>query len=230
MKPFDFITAPRICASSAAMRSAFAGSSKTPAAVGDSPRLNCLAPWFSAVAAMPVAIRPSFNIRLSLPVGSELSIQFDIVLDANLPNGTFVTNQADLVSGGSTITVSDDPYVNGQADPNVPGDEDPTRIIIEGPPTSALIKAETRATSTIGETLTYRVTVPALPHTSPLYDVRILDDLLASAADLEFVGVTKVSAGGTWTPVNTGTPTAWIAFTGELTRWSMISRSTSIIF
>ncbi|HSG58583.1 MAG TPA: SdrD B-like domain-containing protein [Woeseiaceae bacterium] len=145
--------------------------------------------------------------NLALPVASELSIQFDVTLDANLPNGTFVTNQADLVSGGATITVSDDPYVNGQADPNIPGDEDPTRIIIEGPPPTALIKVETQATATIGETFTYRVTVPSAPHTSPIYDVRILDDLLASAADLEFVSVAKVSAGGNWAPSNTGTAT-----------------------
>jgi len=145
--------------------------------------------------------------NLGLPVDSELSIQFDITLDANLPNGTFVTNQADLVSGGATITVSDDPTVNGQADPNVPGDEDPTQIIIEGPPPTALVKAETQATATIGETFTYRVTVPSVTHSSPLYDVRILDDLLASAADLEFVGVAKVSGSGSWTPQNTGTAT-----------------------
>ena len=145
--------------------------------------------------------------NLSLPVASELSIQFDVTLDANLPNGTFVTNQADLVSGGSTITVSDDPYVNGQADPDVAGDEDPTRIIIEGPPPTALVKAETQSTATIGETFTYRITVPSMPHTSPLYDVRILDDLLASAADLEFVSATRISGRGAWTPGNTGTPT-----------------------
>ena len=70
-----------------------------------------------------------------------MSIQFDIQLQANLPNGTLVSNQADLVSGGIKLADSDDPYVNGQADPNVTGDEDPTRLIIEGPPPTALMKA-----------------------------------------------------------------------------------------
>jgi uncharacterized repeat protein (TIGR01451 family)/fimbrial isopeptide formation D2 family protein len=70
-----------------------------------------------------------------------------------------------------------------------------------------LAKATTQPTATIGEPFRYRITVPATPHTAPLYDVRILDDLDASAADMEFVSVTKVSGPGAWTPVNTGTST-----------------------
>ena len=49
---------------------------------------------------------------------------------------------------------------------------------------TALIKANTQPTATIGEEFTYRITVPTTPHLVPLYDVRILDDLGASAADL----------------------------------------------
>jgi uncharacterized repeat protein (TIGR01451 family)/fimbrial isopeptide formation D2 family protein len=144
--------------------------------------------------------------NLDLPVASEVSIQFDITLASNLPDGTLVTNQADLVSGVK-LADSDDPYVNGQADPNVAGDEDPTQLIIQGPPPSALAKATTQATATIGETFSYLITVPSAPHTSPLYDLRILDDLTASAADLEFVSVNTVSGPGGFTPVNTGTAT-----------------------
>ena len=72
-----------------------------------------------------------------------------------------------------------------------------------GPP-DALFKDPTQATATIGEEFTYRITVPTTPHLAPLYDVRILDDLGASAADLSYVSVTKVSGSGAWTPVNTG--------------------------
>ncbi len=75
-----------------------------------------------------------------------------------------------------------------------------------GPPTP-LTKDITQPYATIGEEFTYRITVPTSPHAAPLYDVRILDDLGASAADLTFVNVTKVSGGGAWTPVNTGTGT-----------------------
>mgnify|MGYP002063551295 CR=1 FL=1 len=70
-----------------------------------------------------------------------------------------------------------------------------------------MVSANTQDTAAIGETFSYTVTIPATPHTAPLYDVRILDDLSASAADLEFVSVAKIAGSGSWTPVNTGTPT-----------------------
>ena len=37
--------------------------------------------------------------------------------------------------------------------------------------------------------------------------MRILDDLGASAANLSYVSVTKVSGSGVWTPTNSGSPT-----------------------
>ena len=75
-----------------------------------------------------------------------------------------------------------------------------------GPP-SALDKEINQPNATIGEEFTYSITVPSVPHLAPLYDVRVLDDLGASAANLTFVSVTKTSAGGSWTPANTGTGT-----------------------
>jgi uncharacterized repeat protein (TIGR01451 family)/fimbrial isopeptide formation D2 family protein len=144
--------------------------------------------------------------NLSLPLDSELQVQFDITLAAALLDGTVVTNQADLIRTVK-LADSDDPNVNGQADPDVPGDEDPTRVLIEAPPPPALQKSNTQATAAIGEEFRYRITVPSAPHKVPLYDVRIIDDLTVSAADLEFVDVTKVSGSGAWTPVNTGTST-----------------------
>ncbi|MDX1482501.1 MAG: hypothetical protein R3315_12535, partial [Woeseiaceae bacterium] len=130
--------------------------------------------------------------NLSLPVASELTLQFDITLATALLDGQVVTNQADLELGGVRIADSDDPYVNGQADPDVAGDEDPTQVLIQRAPPPALAKATTQPTATIGESFTYRITVPSTPHGEDLYDVRILDDLLASAADLEFVSVQRV--------------------------------------
>jgi uncharacterized repeat protein (TIGR01451 family) len=145
--------------------------------------------------------------NLSLAANTSVSISFDITLAASLADGTIVLNQADLISAGIKVADSDDPNQNGQADPDVVGDEDPTRVLIEAVPAPALTKANTQATATVGVPFAYRVTVPSTPHTAPLYDVRILDDLTASAADLQFVSVTKISGPGTWTPVNTGTAT-----------------------
>jgi uncharacterized repeat protein (TIGR01451 family) len=146
--------------------------------------------------------------NISLPAFSETSVQFDITLNAALLDGTTVTNQADLVgSTGVKLADSDDPTVNGQADPSIPGDEDPTQVVIEAIPPTALLKETTQATATIGEAFSYLVTIPSTPHSAPLFDVRITDDLNASAADLEFVSVQRVSGPGNWTPQNTGTAT-----------------------
>jgi uncharacterized repeat protein (TIGR01451 family) len=118
-----------------------------------------------------------------------------------------VLNQADLMSAGSSIAVSDDPNINGQADPDVDGDEDPTQILIAPLPVGPLGKANTQATASIGESFRYQITVPKTPYPFDIYDVRITDDLTASAADLRFLGVTKVTGSEPWNPVNTGTDT-----------------------
>jgi fimbrial isopeptide formation D2 family protein len=146
------------------------------------------------------------NLNLAGP-GDSLTIEFEVLLTPAILDGTIVYNQSDLFYNGSLIAVSDDPNVNGPADPTIAGDEDPTRILIQGLPPTALLKATTQATATIGETFSYQVTVPLAPHAVPLYDVRITDDLAASAADLEFVSVTKISGSGNWTSQNSGTAT-----------------------
>ena len=145
--------------------------------------------------------------NLNLAANTAVSISFDITLAGGLADGTIVLNQADLISAGIKVADSDDPNVNGQADPNVSGDEDPTRVLIQAVPPPALQKANTQATAAVGVPFAYRITVPPTPHTAPLYDVRILDDLNASAADLQFVSVAKISGPGSWTPVNTGSAT-----------------------
>jgi uncharacterized repeat protein (TIGR01451 family)/fimbrial isopeptide formation D2 family protein len=142
--------------------------------------------------------------NIDLPASSEVTITYDVMLSAALGNGTVVTNQAELLFSGTTLVNSDDPFVNGQSSPDIMGDEDPTVVLIEAESPTGTVKTTTQATATIGEAFNYQVTVPAVPHTTALYDVRILDDLTLSAADLEFVSVTKVSPGGTWVPQNTG--------------------------
>ena len=144
--------------------------------------------------------------NLSLAADSEIQVQFDITLESALIDGEVLLNQADLIDIVK-IADSDDPNINGIANPNVAGDEDPTRVVIEAEPPTALAKANTQATAAIGEQFNYRITVPSAPHTAPLYDVRIIDDLAASAAELQFVGVTKISGSGSWSPVNTGAGT-----------------------
>ena len=149
--------------------------------------------------------------NLNVPAGGQVLVQFDVRLATALADATVVANQsAARLPNGTTFALSDDPNVNGQADPLVAGDEDPTRVTVTLPPPAALLKSNTQATASVGEIFTYRVTVPAVPDSSPLYNVRILDDLTASAADLRFVSVTKISGSQAWTPVNTGTATSLV--------------------
>ena len=66
--------------------------------------------------------------NLSVPANSQAQIVFDVTLGATLANDTIVANQASLRLAGTPFALSDDPNVNGQADPFVAGDEDPTRV------------------------------------------------------------------------------------------------------
>ncbi len=80
-----------------------------------------------------------------------------------------------------------------------------TETTVPVPAPDPLLKENTQASAQVGESFTYRITVPATPYAFPIYDVRIHDDLVASAADLRFIDVTKISGSGAWTAVNTGT-------------------------
>jgi uncharacterized repeat protein (TIGR01451 family) len=142
---------------------------------------------------------------LDLPADSEIQIQFDVTVDAAVADGSVVTNQADL-SSSVVNGQSDDPNVNGQADPDVSGDEDPTQIVIAIARPGPLLKETLQSTAAVGEPFRYRITIPETPFSADLYDVRISDDLVGSAADLRLIGVERISGSGTWTPVNTGTP------------------------
>ncbi|MCI0437257.1 MAG: DUF11 domain-containing protein, partial [Gemmatimonadetes bacterium] len=103
--------------------------------------------------------------NLSLPAGNQALIQFDITLASAIPNGTVVTNQSSLrLVDGTPFALSDDPNVNGQADPFVPGDEDPTRLQIVSAPAFRVQKISTDLTGDpnvllAGETLRYTITV-----------------------------------------------------------------------
>jgi uncharacterized repeat protein (TIGR01451 family) len=103
--------------------------------------------------------------NLNAPVDGEVLIQFDITLASTLDNGTVVTNQSTLLlEDGSTFAVSDDPNVNGMADPEIPDDEDETRVTIVSAPFFLVQKISTDLTGDpdillAGETLRYTITV-----------------------------------------------------------------------
>src|SRR5262245_21052388 len=103
--------------------------------------------------------------NLSVPVDSQALIEFDITLASSLPNGTVVTNQSTLrLADGTVLALSDDPSVNGVANPAVQGDEDPTRVTIVSASRFLVQKISTDLTGDpnvllAGETLRYTITV-----------------------------------------------------------------------
>jgi uncharacterized repeat protein (TIGR01451 family) len=101
--------------------------------------------------------------NLDLPPFSEVTVEFEVTLAASIANGTVVTNQADLI-GAVKLADSDDPNVNGQADPDVVGDEDPTRVVIQSAPLFDVDKISTDIDGDptvllAGERLRYTITV-----------------------------------------------------------------------
>ena len=113
-------------------------------------------------------------------------MQFDVTLAGTIANGTVVTNQADLV-GAVKLADSDDPNVNGQADPDVAGDEDPTRVTVVSAPYFDIDKlsADIDGDPTLllaGERLRYTITVRNIG-TSGATDA-VLRDAMPANTDL----------------------------------------------
>jgi uncharacterized repeat protein (TIGR01451 family) len=102
--------------------------------------------------------------NLSLAAMSSLDVEYEVTLAPVLANASFVANQSQLSTGGVLFAQSDDPNVNGQADPSVAGDEDPTRVQIVSAPVFRVEKISDDVTLDpaillAGETLRYTITV-----------------------------------------------------------------------
>jgi large repetitive protein len=141
--------------------------------------------------------------NLSVQAGGVIEVKFDITLTSTLPEGYVVLNQAELIHGTGKIADSDDPTINGQADPGVEGDEDPTQVLIYFPKPLPPLKETLQTTATIGEEVTYRITVPGTVSTRSLYDVVITDPL---DPNLEYISATVTGVDDT-SVNNTSTPT-----------------------
>jgi len=145
--------------------------------------------------------------------GTDYVIEFDIQLSYSLSNADIVANQAHLTGSPTYDVYTDDPNKNGivnLGDPTPPP-SDTTDVTIQKP--GAMAKALTSGASdvTIGDTVTYRITVPNVAVDVPIYDVHIRDDISAAAigADLEFVSASATLEVGSanWTLSNSGSAT-----------------------
>ncbi|RFA33208.1 hypothetical protein CAL65_17705 [Alkalilimnicola ehrlichii] len=145
----------------------------------------------------------------TIPVGQALRVVYQVTADAGLGAGQTLTNSARVVHYYSFDSNAVPP--GGAVEQRERyGPSDTASATLNTLTPSALQKANTQPTAAIGEPFRYRITVPAEPVNTALYDVRIQDDLTASAADLSFVAVTKVSGSADWTPENTGDATGVI--------------------
>ena len=102
--------------------------------------------------------------NLAVGIGETVLVEFEVDLAPVLANDSFVYNQSQFFDNGLQIALSDDPNINGPADPNVPDDDDPTQIQIESAPLFRIEKISTYldgnpAILLAGERLRYTITV-----------------------------------------------------------------------
>jgi len=119
-------------------------------------------------------------------LGQTVLVEFEVALQSVLADGTYVFNQSQLMTGASLLAESDDPNVNGQADPVILDDDDPTQILINSAPYFDIDKVSSYITGDpavllAGETLRYTITVANIG-TDSATDVALRDNLPASTA------------------------------------------------
>ncbi|WP_428820349.1 hypothetical protein [Microbulbifer sp. MCCC 1A16149] len=94
----------------------------------------------------------------------EIQLVYQVQLINVIDSASAVLNQAQVELPGQPLIDSDDPNINGAADPQVAGDEDPTRVIIESAPVFKVEKTSEDLTGEPdslmpGDTLRYTIRV-----------------------------------------------------------------------
>jgi uncharacterized repeat protein (TIGR01451 family) len=142
---------------------------------------------------------------IDLAADSEVSIQFDIELNPVLANGSLATNQSQMTAAGGATELSDDPNINGQASPDIDGDEDPTQVQIVSGPVFSIEKVSSYLDGDptvllAGERLRYTITVNNIG-TEDVADVVLRDQVpantsyIADSTTLNGVALADPSAG-----------------------------------
>ena len=145
--------------------------------------------------------------QYTIPAGATLRVVYQAQTDAGLAPVMTLTNQAQVQL---YYSFDDDAVPTLGAAVGVReiyGSSNMASVTFTTAGAAALDKGTTFAEAPIGQPFTYRITVPATAQPTALHDVRILDDLSASAASLTFISVAKLSGSEPWTPVNTGSAT-----------------------
>ena len=145
--------------------------------------------------------------NLSAAAGASVLVEYDVTLIDPILAGVLATNQADLLIADVPFNPSDDPGVNGAADPFVAGDEDPTVVTVVGTPDFRVEKVSTDldgdpALLLAGERLRYTITV---------VNVGNADAVDATLRDAIPVNTTYVSDSTTLNGVAVADPAAGLA-------------------
>ena len=143
--------------------------------------------------------------QYNIPAGDTLRIVYQAQADTDLGAGLTLTNQAQVQLYYSFDDDAVPTLGSAVGVREIYGPSNVASVTFTTDTPDALTKENPAVlTVAVGEPFTYRVTVPTTPQATALNDVRIIDDLTASAADISFVSVTKVSGSQPWVPVNTG--------------------------
>ena len=146
--------------------------------------------------------------QYNIPAGDTLRIVYQAQADTSLGAGLTLTNQAQVQLYYSFDDDAVPTLGTAVGEREIYGPSLVSSVTFTTDTPDALSKQNPAvSTAAIGQPFTYRITVPGTPQATALHDVRILDDLSASAADLSFIRVAKISGSQPWTPVNTGTAT-----------------------
>lgn len=144
----------------------------------------------------------------TIPADDTLRVVYEVTGDPDLGAGLTLTNTAEVSNyysfDNNAVPVNSQPdwrEVYGPA-----SDSFDLTTLTPGAP----LKENPATSPTIGQEFTYTITVPAAPQPVALHDVKIYDDLRATAmgAQVTLVGITRIDGTQPWTPVNTsGDPT-----------------------
>ncbi|MFA6902921.1 MAG: isopeptide-forming domain-containing fimbrial protein [Gallionellaceae bacterium] len=146
--------------------------------------------------------------QYALPAGQVLRVVYSVTLNAGLPPGLSMVNAARVNDYCSFD--SDDVPLNGNAAwRKCYGATAVATAPVSVVAAAALLKQNwllTDTTVAIGQQFTYRITIPATPQSTNLYDVHIRDDLslATTGVDMSYVSLSQVS-GPAWTPAVTVT-------------------------
>jgi uncharacterized repeat protein (TIGR01451 family)/fimbrial isopeptide formation D2 family protein len=144
--------------------------------------------------------------QYAIPAAGTLRVVYSVTLNSGLPPGLSMVNAAQVSDYCSFD--SDDVPLNGNV--NWRKCYGATAIVTAPVSTTAptaLLKQNWPLTDinvAIGQSFTYRITIPATPQLTTLYDVHIRDDLsiATTGVDMSYVSIAPVS-GPSWTPAVT---------------------------